>query len=119
MGLKSEFMAVGMPGSQANRLGFDPVTSFTAAGTTQGTATVLTANNAVVSTPTVAAGVILGSAEQQFCIYNSGPNVLSIYPPVGVAFIGLGANTSIQIAAGNTCNGQGGGLSGMNWSTAG
>lgn len=118
MALKGELMAVGMPPSQANRLGFDASTAFTAAGTTQGTATVLSANNAVVTTSSIGAGVIVG-AETKYCIYNAGPNVLSIYPAVGDGFLGLATNASIQVAAGNTCKIEGGGTAGATWVTAG
>lgn len=98
MGLKSEFMAVGTPGSAASRLGFEPVANFTAAGTTQGTATVLTANNANVTTSSIGAGVIMLSGEQKYMVFNAGPNVLTVYPPVGHAFCGLGTNVGITIA---------------------
>lgn len=116
MALKSELMAVGMPREQANRLGFEPATSFTAAGTTQGTATTLTANNANVTTPSSsAAGVIVGSADQKYMIYNAGPAVLNIYPVSGGQFTGLAANISLQLAVNNAILLEGGGLTGMVW----
>jgi hypothetical protein len=115
MPLKSELMAIGMPASQANRLGFDPITNFTAAGTTQGTATVLSANNANVTTSSVAGGVILTSGEVDYNIYNAGPSVLQIYPVAGIAFGGLAVNTPIQVAAGGTAQIAGGGPTGAPW----
>lgn len=113
MALKSELMAVGNQASTANRLGYDAVTAFTAAGTTQGAATTLTANNAKVTTASdAAAGVILSSNEQKFMVFNIGPSTLTIYPAVGALFSGLAANAGIQVAANGTamieCNGIGG-----------
>ena len=110
MALKSELMAVGMPAMQANRIGLDAATAFTAAGTTQGTATVLTANNANVTTSSIGAGVITGS-EQMYTIYNAGPNVLTIYPAVGGTFAGLVLNQGFQIAPLNSGQVIGSGLS--------
>ncbi len=115
MALKSELMAVGMPASQANRLGYEPVANVTAAGTTQATATLLTVNNANVTTPTVGAGVQVG-AEQKYFIYNVGTNVLSVYPVTGGAFSGLGTNVALTIAAGATLLLEGAGLTGAAWS---
>jgi hypothetical protein len=119
MSTKSELMAVGNQASTANRLGFDPVTAFTAAGTTQGTATALTANNAKVTTASdSAAGVILGSSEQKYMIYNVGPSVLTIYPAVGTAFAGLAANAGIQVAATGAATIECNGLSGHTWNVS-
>jgi hypothetical protein len=116
MALKSELMAVGNQSSTANRLGYDPVTSFTAAGTTQGTATTLSANNAKVTTANdTAAGVILLSNEQKYAIYNVGPSVLTIYPALGASFAGLAANAGIQVAANKAATIECNGLSGHAW----
>lgn len=115
MALKSEFMACGMPSAQATRLGYDPVANFTAAGTTQGTATVLTSNNANVTTSSIGGGVIIKSSEQFYNIYNAGPNVLDIYPVVGTSFAGLAANASIQVAPGGLAQIAAAGPSGAVW----
>jgi hypothetical protein len=115
MPLKSELMAVGMPAAHANRLGLDPITNFTAAGTTQATATVLSANNANVTTSSVSGGVILASGEVDYSVYNAGPSVLQIYPVVGIAFGGIAANSPIQVAAGGTAQIAGGGPTGAAW----
>lgn len=116
MALKSELMAVGNQSSTANRLGFDAVANFTAAGTTAGTATSLTSNNAKVTTPSdSAAGVILGGSEQKYMVYNVGPSVLSIYPATGTSFAGLAANAPIQIAATGAGTIECNGLSGHSW----
>lgn len=117
MALKQELMASSLPYNVANKLGFDPNTAFTAAGTTQGTATLLTANNVTVTTSSIGAGVILGSSEQEFMIFNAGPNVLTVYPPVGVNFAGLATNVGVTIAVNSTVVGKGGGLSGLSWSS--
>ena len=116
MSLKSELMAIGVPSSPASDLGLDPITAFTAAGTTQGTATTLTANNANVTTSSIGAGVIVASARQLYNIYNAGPNVLTIYPIVGGTFAGLALNGGFQVAPLNSAQVIGGGLNGGAWS---
>lgn len=95
---KSELMAAGMPAAQASKLGLDPLTAVTAAGTTQGTATLLTANNTKVTTSSIGAGVQLNAWTEQSNVYNSGPNTLTIYPPTGSTFVGLALNAGLTVA---------------------
>ena len=102
MALKSDLMAAGLPAAIANKLGLDPVASVTAAGTTQTTATALAGNNANVSTPTIGGGVKLQATEGTTTIYNSGPNTLTIYPPVGSTIVGLAANAGLTLCAGSS-----------------
>lgn len=102
MPTKAELMAAGLPAAAATKLGLDPLTSFTAAGTTQGTATALTANFANVTNNTINGGVILGAPFETTMVYNTGPNTLLIYPPVGGQFVGLALNAAFTLAAANS-----------------
>lgn len=97
-----ELMGVGVPAAVAAKLGSDPVTVFAAAGTTQGTATLLTANFANVTTVASNAGVRLPSAHGRglTVVINNGANVLSIYPATGEKINGLSNNTAITVAPG-------------------
>jgi hypothetical protein len=102
MPTKAELMATGLPAATAAKLGLDTLTAFTAAGTTQGTATLLTANFANVTNNTINGGVILGAPFETTMIYNSGPNTLLIYPPVGGTFVGLSQNAGFTLATANS-----------------
>jgi hypothetical protein len=101
MALKSDLMAAGFPAGQANKLGLDPSAAVTAAGTTQGTATALAGNNANVTTSSVSAGVKLQATEGSSFVYNTGPNTLTVYPPVGSTILGLAVNAGLTVAAGS------------------
>jgi hypothetical protein len=98
----NELMAAGMPAAQASKLGSDPVTVFAAAGTTQATATLLTASFANVTTVASSAGVRLPPANSKglTVILNNGANVLSIYPATGEKINGLANNIAITAAPG-------------------
>lgn len=99
MASKAELMACGMSAAEANKLGYDPVTNFNAAGSTQATATSLTANCSNVTTASANQGVIIARVNETNFIFNAGPNVLTIYPPVGGTILGVAKNAGIQIAA--------------------
>lgn len=118
MALKSELMACGMHASLAKRLGFDPPAAFTAAGNSQGTATLLTSNHANVTTTGGSQGVILNDAEQQYFITTTGGNTLSVYPPSGANFSSLSANTAISLPNGKSLFIEPGGTSGITWSVS-
>jgi hypothetical protein len=92
-----------MPAALANRLGLDPIATFAAAGSTQGTATKLTGNAANVTVASANQGIILPNVEAFYAIYNSGPNALSIYPPVGGTIQGAAKNAAIALASGKSC----------------
>ena len=98
MTLRSSLMSSSLPWEAADKIGFDPVTNVTAAGTTQLTATALNTNNANVTTSSINAGVIIGQPGSVNFIYNAGPNTLTVYPPVGVNFVGLAANVGFTLA---------------------
>lgn len=95
MALKSELMAAGMPASLAKRIGFDPAANFAAAGSSQTTATTLTANHAIVNSGS--GGVIMGDVEQMFYIQNGLGGNLTVYPPVGCTFTGQNQNAGLTV----------------------
>jgi hypothetical protein len=77
--------------------------NITAAGTTQETATALTArNNIVTSVPALGVGVILSgtSGPQEQEVFNFGGNALTVYPPAGAAIDGGSVNAPITVAVG-------------------
>lgn len=103
MASKAELMALSMPATLASKLGTDTLTSFTAAGTTQGTATSLTSNFSNVTTPSASAnGVLLTEPFNEYFVYNSGPSTLQVYPPVGGTFVGLAINVAVTVASGSS-----------------
>ncbi len=77
-------------------------TAISAAGTTQGTATSLTAAVNYVSTVGAGAGVILSAGPSQV-VYNAGANPLSVYPPTGAAINQLAANGAMTLARFTAC----------------
>lgn len=101
MTLRSNLMASSLPYEAASKLGFDAIQAVTAAGTTQGGATSLATNCANVTTSSIGAGILITQANDVNYIYNSGPNTLTIYPPVGSAFVGLAANVGLTLATAN------------------
>ena len=74
-------------------------TGVAAAGTTQGTATTVTADVVVVSTVAATSGVLLGAkgSGSFTTIINKGANALNIYPAVGVAIDSLASNIPIVL----------------------
>lgn len=75
------------------------VSSLAAAGNSQGTATILTAQTNVVTTVASGAGVILQSGIVQR-VLNRGANVLLVYPPSGANIETNAANAAVSIAVG-------------------
>lgn len=120
MALKSELMASGLSAALAQRLGFDPPANFTAAGSSQTTATLLTANHAIVTPTGASQGVIIGDAFQMWFIQNqsSGAQTISVYPPVGDTFSGLSLNAAISVPTGKAAFIEPGGPSGITWSVS-
>lgn len=72
-----------------------------AAGTTQGTATLISADANLVSTVGASAGVILynGVIGDSCLVFNdNGANPLTVYPPVGSKINNISTNTGITLA---------------------
>ncbi len=115
MALKSELMAVGMAASLAKRIGFDPPAAFTANLTVQGTATLLTSNNANVTTSGGNTAVILNSGEERYYITTTGGQTMLVYPPSGMNFNGVSANGSISVPNGKAVLIDPAGPAGLSW----
>lgn len=80
--------------------------SVSAAGTTQGTATELTAADSEVTTVAAGAGVILNaslSAGDQQTVFNAGANAVKVYPPSGFKINSLSVNTPMLLATSTGC----------------
>jgi hypothetical protein len=86
-------------------------TNLTGTGSTQGTATPLTANFNIATTVAAGAGFILplishsGNPIQpgtSIKLLNRGANILSLYPPAGSQFESLGTNNPIGVAVGGS-----------------
>ena len=86
---------------------FSTTNAISAAGTTQGTATLLTTDLNNVTTVAAGAGVILPAlgAGGRIVVISSGANALLIYPPSGATIDGLAANTAISIPSGQSWEG--------------
>jgi hypothetical protein len=69
----------------------------TAAGTTQGTATALTANVNVITGGAVDTGVLLATAVKPVMIRNQSGSLKRVYPQTGGSINGLSANDYIEI----------------------
>ncbi len=93
------------PGAFAyTTLFYDAVSSISAAGTTQGTATAITTSEVNVTTVAAGAGVILPSNNNglRVQISNNGANSLLVYPDSGSTIDLLAANAAATIPAGQT-----------------
>jgi hypothetical protein len=103
VGLSSTLVA---PGSLqiTTSLQSSATNSITAAGTTQGTGTVLTTDYAVVTTTASGTGVVLpaGLAGRTVRVTNRGANALLAYPASGAQIDALGANVAVTIIANGT-----------------
>ena len=84
----------------------DTATAVSAAGTTQITATELTAADSEVTTVASGAGVVLSSklapGDEQ-TVFNSGANPLKIYPPSGFKINALSTNSPMTLGINTAC----------------
>lgn len=88
--------------ASTGRVAFKSIaTGIAAAGSTQGTATVLTATFNEVTTTGSGEGVALPSAEagEMVMVANQGSNALSVYPASGHSINSLSANVAVSLAA--------------------
>ena len=99
-------MGSGMPGLTITAVCSDTATALSAAGTTQGTATELTAADSEITTVGSGSGVVLSSklapGDEQ-TVYNAGANPLKVYPPSGMKINSLAANASMTLATNTAC----------------
>ncbi len=103
MALAKNVMQGGVSAGQARAINGNNVNSaVTAAGTTQGTATAITADVNVVTTATNLQGVILYAGvpgDSQWIFNNSGVGVaVTVYPPTGAKVNQLATNAGFVLA---------------------
>lgn len=84
----------------------DVATSLSAAGTSQGTATELTAADSEITTVAAGAGVVLSSklapGDEQ-TVFNAGANAMKIYPPSGMKINNLSTNAAMSLGTNTGC----------------
>lgn len=84
----------------------DTATSLSAAGTTQGTATELTAADSEITTVAAGSGVALSSqlaAGDMQTVFNAGANAVKVYPPSGFKINNLSTNAPMLLAINTGC----------------
>lgn len=89
-----QVMGAGFSAGQAIAMGGTINAAVSAAGTTQGTATTLTAAINLVTTAAANSGVILpqGQVGDEFLIWNFGANPVYVYPPSAAKINQLATN---------------------------
>lgn len=99
-------IGAGIPSLAVIAITQDTATSVSAAGTTQGAATELTATDNEVTTVASGAGCVLSSklapGDEQ-TVFNAGANALKIYPPSGFKINALAANASMTLGTNTAC----------------
>ena len=89
---------------QSAGLYYNPISgSVSAAGTTQGTATLLTTTINNITTVAASSGVVLPTPVQagaRMLIRNGGANILRVYPQTSAQINTLGANVALQLEQG-------------------
>ena len=98
--------AAGLPAPQMAAICKDTATAVSAAGTTQATATELTASDNEITTVGAGAGVVLSSklaAGDEQTVFNAGVNPLKVYPPSGFKINSLPSNAAMTLATNTGC----------------
>ena len=101
MPLAKNIMAGGFSAGQARAIGGTAFNlTITAAGTTQGTATALTADYNVVTTATSLQGVLLynGQIGDQQIIFNGSTSPIYVYPPTSESVNQLATNAGFVLS---------------------
>ena len=95
-----DIMKGGCSAGQAAGINGQTASSVSAAGTTQGTATTLTASNSVVTTAAASSGVVLTDSEigDEYYVLNLGANAVTVYPPSGGRVNALSTNIGFLLA---------------------
>lgn len=104
MSLSARVIGGGFSAGQVRALAGGVAATVSAAGTTQGTATALTASKNLISTVASGAGVKLPLAEigDDILIYNGGANALKVYPPTSGRINSSDANEAVTLATETT-----------------
>lgn len=100
MAVALAMMRGGLSAGAAKAINGDVNSSISAAGTTQGTATALTAGMNVVTTAAANSGVRLSNTEigDEYEVLNLGANPCWVYPPTSGQINGLAANAGHLLA---------------------
>lgn len=103
MPLALDIMKGGVSGGMAKAINGQVQPAVTAAGTTQGTATVLNASISVVTLGT--GGVVLPSCEvaDEVDLCNLTATAITVYPDSGSRVNGLPTNAGFQLASNTSC----------------
>lgn len=102
----AKVFSAGLPVPLMESMCKDTATSVSAAGTTQGTATELTATDSEITTAAAGSGVILNStlsAGDQQTAFNAGANAVKVYPPSGMKINALATNAAMLLAVNTGC----------------
>lgn len=101
-----KIFAAGLSSPLASAICQDVATSVSAAGTTQGTATELTAADNELTTVAAGSGVVLSSnlaAGDSQTVFNAGANAVKVYPTSGMKINALAANSPMLLATNTGC----------------
>ena len=100
MALALAIMRGGISAGAAKAINGDVNSAISAAGTTQATATALTAGINVITTAAASSGVRLSNTEigDEYEIFNLGANAVTVYPPTSGQINALSANTGFTLA---------------------
>lgn len=96
----------GLPLPLSEAICKDVATAVSAAGTTQATATELTAADSEVTTVANGAGCVLSSklaAGDSQTVFNAGANAMKLYPPSGFRINALAADAPMLLAVNTGC----------------
>ncbi len=96
----------GLYGPLVDAMCKDTAAAVSAAGTSQGTATELTAADSEVTTVASGAGCILSSqlaTGDLQSVFNAGANPLKVYPPTGFQINALAANAPMLLGVNTGC----------------
>ena len=101
MAYPDRLCGVGVPPAVATEICGNIQDNITAAGSTQGTAVLLTGDHCIVTTAAASTGVILPPAQPgaDVTVKNLGANAVLVYPATGGAINALAANAGFSIAA--------------------
>lgn len=104
--LGHKVMGAGVQGLAVAAICKDTATAISAAGTTQGTATELTAADNELTTVAAGAGVVLSAslaAGDSQSVFNAGANAVKVYPPSGMKINNLATNAAMLLATNTGC----------------
>ncbi len=96
-----DIMGGGFSAGQAKAIGGQSSDTFSAAGTTQGTAAAIKSSITIITTCSNNAGVIMpnSSHKDSFWIYNGTANTCIVYPPTSAQFNDVAVNSGITLAS--------------------